>query len=1548
MHRAVSAQLKAWSTTILFLVSLAAGLVLHLDVPAVRRMVVAAVNRALAPTLVGKVTIERVDRLGPTGVDGLVARVDDPDGRLLLRLEGVRGHISLFALLRTLVSDNTDIVVHLPDIAVARAEVHLDADEDGTLRLVRAFTVPNPSSPSTPGKGVHLTLSRILIEHALVQGQMRGAPPLDADVDDLDGTFNVSPGELAVHIGRARLVGRGLPGGTIASGSVETHLAQPSPRGGDRALAVVWNGSVGAIAESGHFSYDAGDIDAAVDVPVAKPDHLRAFWAGCPLTETLSAHAEAHGKLNDFHVLLGAKLGSSTIAIDGPVAVGDDIKGNLHVGARAVDLHAFAATAPRSTLDADGTLSFAAATAGTASGHFGVDFHGGAIEGASVPPFSLAGEFSRDASGVKANAKGTVQEKGAPIDVTLNLAPVRGAPRLTFVAHAPQADLAGIPRLGTGIGGRVGADAHGSIDFGLPNIDAYVEASASDIRVSGVHLGSGTANARVSGPLASPVIDAEVDGGDLDVASLRFATAHAEAHGTTAKMPVKLSLSGDRIDVEAEASVSTNQGGTLRDVAVSLAKHGERAEVHASLVKFSKTEAQVDDAIVEGLGSPLRASLHKTPGTLRVVAHTRGIDLARVARLAEIEGVGDGRLRLDVDAVVRGNTAQGHASFGLSHAVVRGWDDLNAHVDVQVDGRRISGQATASAGNVGNLDVQTAFLEVGGSDALSWSSWKRTWGAIDLQSHVDLAKLAEHLHGLPFEKLSGALDVKGRFERDSLADDTPALDFLAATSHLVVTLQGTPSPLQIDGVDAMAHVRIDGSTGKTTIDAGVSDASGSLASLSGKSDSVPYGKLFASSGGLEDILRTVPFQVSLSVPERDLDALPTGLRPRAVHGLAAGTVTWSGSMVQPTIDLKGTLRNSRTELAAIALPADLELSGHYESPRADATIVVNSHDREVLRTTAHVDVAATDLLAGLDGAPVPWVGALKAHVTRFPLQSIGALDTRQVTGQATGDFAIDGLHEDARATLALDVESLRVGELNCRSVRVQSAADGRAIEASAHLDEEDGSAAFRARLGTHWGRDLTPSIDASQPAEIAFTAQQLRAELLLPFLAGTFSELDGRVTGSVGIQIDPRARTLRPQGELALTNGTFQLATIGGEFHDASAQLVVTPDGVVQLQNVSARGVSGRIEAAATARFNGLAFGGARGVVRIPQKEPMPLIVDGVQVGTVDANLDVAIDPAPAANEVDVTVNASKLHLELPAAASHDVQALNALDGVGVGIQHGPNEFVPMPIDDMREKTTDTSSNPVKMKVAVHLGKDVEVRRGTTLAIRMEGGPTITLGAGEPRAQGQIKLVRGTIDVEGKSFEIQQGSTVTFVDDPTNPQVVLTAAWKAPDDVGTTVFADFIGPLKTGKVTLRSEPPLPKNQVLALILNGTTESDSAPGASSSPNANAAAGVAGGAATAPINRALGGVNRMLDNFGVVGGISTKIDTSTTNPRPEVELQIARDISVQVAWVLGNPPPGTNPDSTLLTLSWRFLRKWSLMTTVGDAGTSIVDLVWQQRY
>jgi translocation and assembly module TamB len=234
---------------------------------------------------------------------------------------------------------------------------------------------------------------------------------------------------------------------------------------------------------------------------------------------------------------------------------------------------------------------------------------------------------------------------------------------------------------------------------------------------------------------------------------------------------------------------------------------------------------------------------------------------------------------------------------------------------------------------------------------------------------------------------------------------------------------------------------------------------------------------------------------------------------------------------------------------------------------------------------------------------------------------------------------------------------------------------------------------------------------------------------------------------------------------------------------------------------------------------------------------------------------------------------------------------------------------------------------------------DVEVVRGTEVKIDLDGRVNVVNRGGAAQVTGQIHLKHGgLLDVQGKKFTVEDGTVTLVGADPANPEVVVKASWTAPD--GTVVYATFNGPLKTGKVTLSSEPTLPQQEIVELLLFGTADGTQAQTPSGTP-ANSAIGTAGGEAAQPLNHALGQLG--------LGAVTANIDTTqAANPRPEVEVQIAKDISVQLAVVLGQPPPGVNPDHTLLTVDWRFLTKWSLASTVGDAGTTIFDLLWQRRY
>ena len=217
--------------------------------------------------------------------------------------------------------------------------------------------------------------------------------------------------------------------------------------------------------------------------------------------------------------------------------------------------------------------------------------------------------------------------------------------------------------------------------------------------------------------------------------------------------------------------------------------------------------------------------------------------------------------------------------------------------------------------------------------------------------------------------------------------------------------------------------------------------------------------------------------------------------------------------------------------------------------------------------------------------------------------------------------------------------------------------------------------------------------------------------------------------------------------------------------------------------------------------------------------------------------------------------------------------------------------------------------------------------------MHVEGGTTAIAGS--------VQLVSGSLDLQGKKFSIERG-TVTFdPQDPANPTVLATASWTAKDR--TRVIADFVGPVKTGKVTLRSEPARPQSELLQLIVFGAADGfNAAPSVGQKPDATtrAAAAFGGNALAQGLDSALDGLTGLTTQ--------TRIDTtSANNPRPELEVQVARDIWLKFAYVLGTPPIH-EPDKSLGSVVVRFAPNWTLSTTVGDRGKATMDTVWQYRY
>ncbi len=1513
---------------VLFVSALVAGAILHVAaLPLAKRVVILDVNRVLRSALAGHVVIDRIGFLGLTHVDGIDAHADDPEGERIAAVEGVSARVSTVTLLRSVLGSHGPLVVDVPSLAIARADVRLDAGKDGALRIARTFAPRAPSPENEPpGREARVMLPDIRVEHARVHAEPDVAN--DADVEGAGVSLSFSPEGLHVDLSRGRLTIRGLPEGTKAQGDAKAEIAKPPL--GPLVFHGSWDGAVGDVRERADVKLEGNHLDATLDAGPAASAQIRALLPAWPLASPTSAHAEVHGTVPRVDLSAEASVAGGTVRVSGPVTLGAGIAAALHAEVDALDGRTLLAPMPFGAIGGAGDLSLSWMPSGALDARIAWTLAHARWGASAIPPATVMADVTRTPAGdAIVHAEVTLREPGAPILLTLDLTPRRGSPIVAFDADVTVPHLENVPRLGGVATGTLHLRAGGAIDLAKNDLDAHLTAVAADLQLAGTTLKHVRAEAHARGKANAPSVDVSVDGEEVEAGSAHVAAFHGVG------------------------SVTTGGGLALHDVEVDVAgEDGPPVRIQAALATVAGGTVRVDHVVATGLGEPLEASVRASTSSFALQATSAGIDLGRLGSFAPMP-LGAGTLGVDIDATVDGQSAEGRAVLVLSHASIAGLKNASARIDATLHGRQVAGHLTASAEDIGTLDVRSSSLQVGREELLTANPWRQAWGAIDVKADVDLAKVSARLFAgpwrdratRPLDAVRGQLNVAVRLERDSESDMTPEVDVTARTRGLALAGRKGEREWRVEGVDPELHAVVNGNTGATSLSAEMRDGTGPLVTLEATSGSIPYANLF-SDGGVVDALRATPFEAHVEVPSRPLASLPSILGTADMRGALNAKIDWHGAVTSPTVDLAATVARGPSDPKRMALPLDLAFAVHYDGAHLDAAVFGSSRGAPVLDARARAEVRAEDVLASLSGFELPWSADARVTLVKVPLRSFTALDDRQVRGTMSGEIELTGLHDDARAKVALTFDELQVGDATCKSASVRATADGHTFDGS--LDLGDGSGGHlqtHARFGTHWGRALFPALDVAQPAEASLSAKQFRAALLLPFVNGTLTQLDGLIDADARVAIDPSHESARPEGTIAIKGGTFELSSMGGEFHDVAAKVVLAPDGVARLENAVAYGSSGEILASATARFNGFALEAARATVQIPRLTPLPLVFDGVQLGMLDGHFDISVDEQKKTG-IEVGVQVPSLHLALPSgSATRDVQALGGLDGVRIGLVRPGEEFVATPLDGANEGAGGAHvAAKLPVRIAVKLGKDVQVTRDTDLDVRLEGQPTITI-ASDVHVTGQIRLTRGSLDVKGKSFAIEQG-TVSFVgDDATNPQVLLTAGWSAPD--GTRIYADFVGPLKTGKVTLRAEPSRPQNEILALLLFGTTDETSDTGNGSAQVNNMAAQAGGAVATQPLNKALGGFNRTLDKLGLEGGFSTHIDTSQPNPRPEVELQIARDISLQVAWVLGVPPV-TSPDSTLVTLNWNFLRKWSLETTVGDAGTSIVDVVWQHRY
>lgn len=1537
------------------------GVLVYVDSAPGRRFAVSKLNQALASSFQGRIEVQGTKTLGIFGVSGLDVTIFDPHGRPAIVARGVHVRIAPWAIARSALFRRTaPITIGLFDTSIDDLDVRLDADPSGQLDLVSAFApkTPQPSAaPNSQSRGVRLDLPRITLKHAWAHGTMAGAPTIDADVDNFDGSFSYAPEILQGAIAKATIKARKIANGADVVGLLNAHVEAPTgPLSGIEGT-VSWRGMAGTLAHSLEASIDKSKIAAVLDAPSFDPESVRLLAPGMALESSGSLHAEARGTLQNVDLGLRGSLGGATLTGNGSIVSADDKKARLALSVHDVDIHQFSKGAPASRLGVTADISGSQSAGGAIELTAALHFLGGTVGTQPLPRAEIRAQGSGpSAAELHANVDIDVEEPSAPTHVTIALLPKGKSYVVDATLDSNADDLDRVPDLKHSVAGSAYLAARGTFDIGAMAVDAHVNARAANLVAGPTHLASASANVHARGSVSKISIDANVQGRELVAGGRHVKSFDIGASGPEGAPRITLHALGPDIPTtEAGTTVDLEHGTAFRAVDLSLTRASERVTVNVQSIRIDGDSVRVEGARIEGLGWPASVNFEQSGKFVHLRALSQGIDLGRIGRIGYIENtLGGGILSFDTDVRLAPGRASGRATVDLSGASLQGVSDISTHVELAIEGRQIKGKANGGARNIGTFDVSVPKLDLGDGTLLSLASWRQAWGDLSFAVHGDLKEVLNLLppDDKPFGEAKGELTLEGHVGRTSRADVTPDVNLSFKTQGLALA-PNTPRSRDIDGVmvvgppawhlqdvDFDGDLAMNGGTGLVDLKTRVQDQKGALAELHVALTHLPYADVFYNPGRLGGDVRASPFDIHITIPERGLGGLPDMLKQDAVMGKVEAHIHASGTMLLPLVDLKATLHDPHFSGETQSLSKDIALDAHYDGKRGTLTIEAGSGDHPAL--DAHVTFDA-ELAQFLDAGESPeWSASLKAHFADFPLAAVPALDEKLISGKLRGDIELVDLHKKAHATADLTVEGLRVGTVDYKSARLQAKADGRELDGAMRIDQIDGFVDAKARAAATWGAAIAPVLDTHRPIEIQLNSKNFRVAALAPLLSQSLDELDGRLDAGVHASLEPSTGGAKLSGRASLTRGLIEASAGGGELHDVSASLRFNPDGTVVVDHLSASGLTGRLEGSASARFDGARFQAAKATILIPKRSPIPLTANGAEIGNIDGQVDVNATASNDGRAMTLVVQVPHLHVALPEGTSSDVQALGAMDNVHIGAHKGSRtSLLLISLDPKVHVVSDSPSS--RVAIAVNLG-DIEVQRGTDLKVDLQGSLKVESGA-TTQVTGQILLDHGgTLNVQGKNFEVD-GGTVTFSGaNSSNPEIVVTANWTAPD--GTVVSAHFVGPLKTGKVTLTSQPTLPKEEIVELLLYGTSSGQQAQspssntGNSTAATENTAIATAGGEAAQPLNHAL-------NQLGL-GAVTAKVDTSDVNPKPEVEVQIAKGLSVELAYVLGIPPPGVNPDTTLVSLDWRFLSKWSLRTTVGNLGTTIFDLLWQSRY
>ena len=1508
--------------------------------------------------LSGRLELGRLD-LSLGGVVLQDVKLYDPEGERVAEIARVDVRARLLALVRQ--------HVDLTSARVEQPRLYLAQDERG-LNLTRALEprAPSPEQPSTGRGSLRLDLHALVLEGGFVDFRQELPEGGERRVRLEDWSARGSARYAAATLGVGADLDATARLAQPVAGPVRLNLKARGEEGafqGDvnlEAAGLVLDASGGAkLPPPTPPGTPEGPLQAHLELRrlSAPPELLRAFVPHWPLRVPVSAEGTAGLDGDAARVDVTAKAASATLAVKGGLDLERLRTDGLSVKARDVDLSQLMERGPRTRIAAD------------------LDAKGG---GTSLE--SLDGEVKLTVSPSEylGQPLGPVELEATAKEGRYSLL------RLNMLAP-------GVALQARGQGTTESVRLEGGLTAGNLSLLSQLLAKLLPGTVAPM-AGNGTLDFSVSGPLRAPAV--KVDG---DFAALRYGDVAAQ------DLTVKLEMPDVSKPLTSNATLVVSRlhagGRDLRDVAATLATQERNLDASVRVqgdAELALTLQGQVDANGQGLGiRQLALSWPEATWHLQQPTHLRfgggtievapPLMLASQGQTLSLQGALRGqrvtaRVELGAFDLSRlpaafvpeslglGGTLTGYAAASgtlsrpdaeadlrLEGGRAHGYDGLQADLKARYVKDRATGTLTAGlpvARLAATFDVPVQGVLKRRRDEMSL---RVELEDLDVAGVMKLAGQPESASG----RLAGTLTVEGPARE-------PLLDF---------TLRGrdmryqTPPP----GFSLQQPLAFELRAASTREEPALSarlDVEG-LGAQSYVALRTPF-----TLGGLlakpptPDELYTTTLGVEARVTELPLTLLQGLSGVQQPGGTVTAQLDFTGSVLVP----HATLRVKADAVTMNGLPP---MNGQLE-------IVGGEHDVKVSLDARRQDGPMAQLTATLD-APL---GALQdrevyGHIPFDLIGRVGPVPLQELPGvaapppsaargapptQGTRPMGLQGvlaMELGARGTLdapqvklTAGVQDLGMGNTGLGQVRLYYAYKDTRSRFDLLLTEPGGGT-----LLVDGGLGLDVSLPAltrglqtdNAPVQVALKARDFNPA----FLSGTVEMLRS-IGGVLQADADLGGTLGAPtfHGSLAWKDG--QLGLMGlGEYRDIQLALKTSRESI-EVSTLSAKAGNGSLNLSAPLT----AVRNARGEYELssPGASDTPLVLRNFPI-IVDDQLMALVS---LRGKVEGTISQRLINLrnvsipeatiELPEARRKDLQSLEPPGDVvlvrnGEPLRRKKRKEAPAPAPSpeaagqaegappAEDLEGEEETRPLTVWMNVNAprnlwvrGSDVNAELGLSEDFRVEYTDVA-------RLFGEVRVLRGRVDVLGRRFDIQRDSNVRFTGPPLTPYINVTAEHRN-ESAKVTVFVTIRG--QGREITLKptSDPPLPESEIYTLLATGRRTLERGSGASMNASAQAAS-VVGSLVANEARKALA-AKLPLDVVSIEAG-----ESGIAGTKLEVGTYVTDKIYVGYTGRVGaNLQQGENANA--VRFEYQLGTRWSLEGQYGDARSGGLDLIWTNQY